>query len=562
MTNRYIVLLFVSVIAACLTSCNKLSNNDNLIKISRIINDSPEQARTLLNEIDRASLDQRDRQFYDFLDLKTNDKLYVDHTSDSTIVRLIAYYKDTSLYPEILYYGGRVYSDLGDYPTSLKYFHEALDIIPDSRDNLILKSHALSQTGRLLNTLRMYDNAIPYIEEALKIDSIESKIYNLAYDNQLLGAILIHQKQYDKAEKYINKAYDFSLKLTDEDIANMRMYQSAVQLKKGNVDSALVLIRGLPSKVDPVSRNAALICASDIYMANDIPDTAYAYAHKLIESQNINNLKNGYRNLLSKKLINLVPTDSLQTYVSKYADELDNFYKLNDLKQSIIQESFYNYQFHEKERIKVEQKNAGLKIIIIIVVGVLLISMIIILALRNRRNKLLLRLNQTINELNQLREDTVDLTSDKRNSQIVKSDDVQQLRNQINFQIQLLTEQNKNIPISQEILNSDIYKKIKDYLAKGKPISESSEIWAELDSIVCHAYPRFRKRVYLLADQKLKEPEYRLLLLIKSGITPTQTLTLLGRTKGAISYRRKRLNEVLFGGEIDLTQIDDVIRCI
>lgn len=51
----------------------------------------------------------------------------MEHTSDSLILDVIDYYSsndDRNLYPEVLYYGGRVYSDLGDYPTSLSYFRK------------------------------------------------------------------------------------------------------------------------------------------------------------------------------------------------------------------------------------------------------------------------------------------------------------------------------------------------------------------------------------------------------------------------------------------------------
>ena len=62
--------------------------------------------------------------------MKIADKNYVTHTSDSLILRVIDHeesHKGDGRYAEALYYGGRVYSDLGDYPTSLKYFQQSLE---------------------------------------------------------------------------------------------------------------------------------------------------------------------------------------------------------------------------------------------------------------------------------------------------------------------------------------------------------------------------------------------------------------------------------------------------
>ncbi|MDE6336364.1 MAG: tetratricopeptide repeat protein, partial [Muribaculaceae bacterium] len=85
---------------------------------------------------------------------------------------MIKYYSshNKELHPEALYYGARVYSDLGDYPTALKYFQEALDHLPSDTKDIDLKSRILSQTGRLLNTLRLYQEAIPYVESTLELD--------------------------------------------------------------------------------------------------------------------------------------------------------------------------------------------------------------------------------------------------------------------------------------------------------------------------------------------------------------------------------------------------------
>ena len=78
-----------------------------------------------------SSFDEEQRMYYDLLDLKVNDKMYVRHTSDSLIKRITAFYEtygDRDKLLESYYYMGRVYRDLNDAPEALKYFQKALDV--------------------------------------------------------------------------------------------------------------------------------------------------------------------------------------------------------------------------------------------------------------------------------------------------------------------------------------------------------------------------------------------------------------------------------------------------
>ena len=91
---------------------------------------NPEEARPLLDRLrDSLSLfDEEQHMYYDLLDLKVNDKMYVRHTSDSLIKRITAFYEtygDRDKLLESYYYMG-VYRDLNDAPEALKYFQKAL----------------------------------------------------------------------------------------------------------------------------------------------------------------------------------------------------------------------------------------------------------------------------------------------------------------------------------------------------------------------------------------------------------------------------------------------------
>lgn len=229
--------------------CSGTGHDSRLEDVAGIVADSPQKAMLRLDSIDPAKLSEHDRHYYDFLSIKARDKAYILHTSDSLILDVIGYYsshRGSGLYPEVLYYGGRVNSDLGDYPTALRYFQDALDATPDDDVHLPLRGYIVSQMGGLLNQIRLYNQAIPYVEESIRIDTLTNDTFGLAHDLNLLGAIYMHQQEFDTADVYYKQAFDLSRHLRLKDQIIMKVYLAANQYCMGNNDSALSLIRGLP----------------------------------------------------------------------------------------------------------------------------------------------------------------------------------------------------------------------------------------------------------------------------------------------------------------------------
>ena len=117
------------ILAICLlmVGCSETEHDTRLKEIAEIVSDSPQEALLSLDSIDCQTLSESDRHYYDLLTIKAKDKAYIDHTSDSLILDVISYYENNSprsLYAEALYYGGRVYSDMGDAPTGQRTYHD------------------------------------------------------------------------------------------------------------------------------------------------------------------------------------------------------------------------------------------------------------------------------------------------------------------------------------------------------------------------------------------------------------------------------------------------------
>lgn len=217
-------ILLLTAVCLCLVGCRGSSGHDaHLTAINDSTGVNPEWAVAALKTLDAATLSDDDRHFYDLLTVKAADKAYIRHTSDSLILSTIEYYRDndTDLLPEALYYGGRVNSDLGDYPAALSYFQDALDITPP--ENTQHLGCLTSQTGRLLGAVRQYHQSIPFLEEALRCDSIEKDTFSLAFDHQLLGATFINIKDFKVARLHIDKAVEYARSLKEYDRADINI---------------------------------------------------------------------------------------------------------------------------------------------------------------------------------------------------------------------------------------------------------------------------------------------------------------------------------------------------
>ena len=118
-------LIFLPILIGLMCgACSKKSPVDAKFEEINILCDTdPHIAMSMLDSIDYGVLSTADRHRYDLLSIKSRDKAYVRHASDSLILDVVEYYdghRKSGLYPEALYYGGRVYSDIGDLPTALE----------------------------------------------------------------------------------------------------------------------------------------------------------------------------------------------------------------------------------------------------------------------------------------------------------------------------------------------------------------------------------------------------------------------------------------------------------
>ncbi len=542
--------------------CRPRQHDQRLANVEATISKSPKEALALLDSIDITTLSEADRYYYDFLSVKAGDKAYIEHASDTTILKVIDYYadKDNALYVEALYYGGRVYSDMGDTPTALQYFHEALDNFPEDSPDLDLKANILSQTGRLLTSINLFDEAVPYIEKAIAIGEQCRDTLNMVYDIQLLGGTYRRAREFNRAELLLSKALDLSSNLPPSIKAKSRMALAEIKFQQGANDSALELIRSSIDYVSPMSRNNALAYASDIYLMKGILDTAYIYACELLHSPYSINKSTAYQTLLSPELRNLIPLDTIHQYISEYREFLENYYDSNEMQLAINEQNFYNYQLHEREREKAETFSARLIKWIFGISFLCFILAVTILYYKNKTKKTLLKLHIALNNIDKLNEN---ISAGNHNLNSTNNiEDEHELREKLKDKLLSIYHKNGDMLLSKTILDSDVYNKLLEHIKDEKIISHDDTFWKELEETIIKSSPDFKNNLQLLVQSHLTTIDYHTALLIKCHIQPSQMAILLGRTRSAIVSRRATLSIKIFGEKIGTKVIDHIIRLL
>ena len=569
---------FAILIAVALFACSRNSNK-KLEEIDALCDSDPRLAMSMLDSIDYMHLSSADRHRYDLLSIKSRDKAYVRHTSDSLILDVIEYYdghRKFGLYPEALYYGGRVYSDIGDLPTALEYFQKAIDATPDNRKHLRFKLNVLNQTGRLLHSLRLDSAAIEYLEKSLILnDILKENDSRVAVTHTSLGNSYRNIHDIRNARLHIDKAIRYSCDLSAQRQASVLINLADILTYEGKLDSALNVIRPLPSTVDSLALPECLAVASEIYRDADILDTAYMYARQLTKLKDPSNKRTGYKVIFSEKLRNYVPKDTLIDLISKYKNTIEEYLNNHEGENAIVQNTRYNYGVHERERRKAEKKLYIYALVAAIAAIVSLILLALMLYRKFKKADTEASLATTINILKdspyihfpvkasgiQIEDgETLSTEREMQNENIdpdnaatrkasneytesVEQENLVEIKKRILSGIRTSDDKTITSLVNPAIRNSQTYRALMEKVNSNDciTISEEETVFKDLEKIIESVSNGFSYRLRILTEDRITPSENRVAMLIKCGFTPLQTAVLLGKQKNTISSHRRNL---------------------
>lgn len=575
-----------------LSGCGETTRNPVLERLDKMAKVNSRVELDSLYSISKDELSKEDKVYYDFLSVKLADKALIHHTSDSIILPVIDYYSahgPKERYAEALYYGGRVYHDIGDFPSAIEYYGEALNQIEGNKESLKLKGNILSQMSSLLNAMRLFNEARRYISMAIEVDKKLNDTVNLMYDLEVLGLNLMNSRNYDAAEHLFRKALNISNEKHHDAALWDSAHIAAVKNYKTETDSAVRFIKNIPHKVmnvdkyDNDTRQLVYSYAADIYRCAGMPDSAYKYALELVKIKDAKNLKKGYAILLSDELKDLVPDDSIRAYVRHYKNAVESYMNSRGDANALIQNTQYNYSIVERDKQKALEKKRMIERWLALSVIVLLLAIIAVIYYRDKSNRTLIRLRSALDSSRELRkqleagdakgEDSGPESEPTAESAVGSVTEVttvvapeataEDLRRQLIDELTAVCDsKKKRLPLSPEIENSQAYAQLQEHIKEKRAIPDTSPLWGELHSVIIEASPNFDRRLQLLSPGKIKTDAYRIMLLIKCGVTPTQLCVLIGRAKGTLSTRRRILGLRFTDSEISPTMFDNLVYAL
>lgn len=533
---------------------------DNLTRIIRLADTDHEAAAVALDSVDTTAFSEYDRNLYSLIRIKIADKSYQKHKSADEIEQVIDYFRrhtEDFLYAEALYYAGRVNSDMGDRQMALMYFNEAEKALEGDTSNYILWGNIMSQTGRLLDDIRDYSDSRKYIKRVIQAERQRNDFSNLVYDTDLLGFSFLHSGDHDSAMLCFKDAYALAEHISPDYCLRERMLIAYVHNYRDRMDSALLLIRGIPEKITKEDRSLALALASDIYYRNEIYDTAYVYARQLSDIVGDANRAAAFKTLLKPGVVGYVHPDSVYGLVSKFSEIVqDNLYNEGDT-LAAINLAKYNYDKREN-RLKASEKKLRYTAIIwiLIIMTTIVATTIIIHTLRKRSRQ---QLNESIvlqknlqrevdNLMKQLetlsRENPIrdsESTPNPHELKIVADTDSRLQRDSLIDQLIQISNQCPDLPLSETLINSDVYKQLPSRVEDAELIPERYTFWSELEAAVTEAYPNFMDRLYILTNGQIDSIDKQIAMLTKCSVKLSIIAKIIGRGKSATSIRRREL---------------------
>ena len=285
-------ILLILLVALCgLTSCTSRSSSVSLFtEVDSLLENYPDSALVLLQNIDAADLSNSQQAEYALLMVQAMDKNYISYTSDSLIMIAVDYYEGRAhkidQQAKSYYYLGRVYEGLGDDVAATEAYLSTLNIMGEKG---VSKLHLYTNInlGSCYYYQDLYERAMERYRRAYDIGLEIGNTSDLFYPLRSMGNLYASQNRPDSALFFYNKSLDLAEQVGDSvfaaivlsDIAqfyNMReMYSEANEYISRAIDHS------------PNSAQSYYYLKGDILSKINQFDSAQYYLDKSLDINNL-----------------------------------------------------------------------------------------------------------------------------------------------------------------------------------------------------------------------------------------------------------------------------------
>lgn len=263
--------IYVSTLLCLIFACsNHNETNDKLTKAESYIQEKPDSSLYILNSIDtRTICSSEQKAKYALLYSQALDKNLIDVTDDSLINIAVDFYrKDEDIEKRFLayFYQGRVYSNAGDNTKAILSYTQAERLVNDI--NIPYATGLLyARIGEIFFLQYDYPKSLDAYTKALQYYTLADKKSHQIYTKINIGQIYLNYKQYDKAERIITEALEWS-------------FQNNKNLCQGCIDilSTIYVDTNNESKLDSLLNSKQIKgCGDDL---QTLQAKAYLFARK------------------------------------------------------------------------------------------------------------------------------------------------------------------------------------------------------------------------------------------------------------------------------------------
>ena len=549
-----------------------------------LMNTRPDSALTLLESIadTLAMLPEEARMYHSLLTIQAKDKLYITHTSDSLINRIVSFYEDDGDSDRLMmayFYQGSTYRDMNDAPRALKAFQQAVDLnVP----NLDLLAKTYNQMGTLFMYQGLHDEVIQVNRKAIEAYLALGKRNKISYAQRDIARMYDVKKMSDSALHYYKEACHTALNDNDS-IRHDEIFSEmgGFLYETGNLTEAKRILKQM--ELSGHIRNKAHIYSILGHLYDDLQlwDSSYLYKTKVLEHGSIDKVYSSY--------VGLSLLEQKKGNPEKAIRYLRLALKLNDSIQRTTQteaiakiNALYNYQHTEAENTRLmlekEKQKNWILIMLISLISTISIGAGIIFRQKQKKEQALSRAEkrrkleeeryqssqaairdneQKIKELDLLLENA------KRKNDHLQQElfDAQQQKLKAHNEAIVLWNKEQKIRLTA-FKTSDIYKEIlqasRDEEMNMTPLKQPDK-WIIIQEHIDSIYPEFTGRLHKLCPS-LSDTDVQVCYLAKMGITPSGIGRILKLSRQAISNIRKRIMQKIGAITGEMSNFDHFIE--
>lgn len=544
----------LSIISASCTNTN--INHPELQAAKEMIDQNPDSALILLNEIKPYQLINEDQRMYRrLLIIEATDKAYLSPKDDKEITQVLNYFigKDRlkNIHPEVYYYAGRTYSELREDDKALEFFNKALRELR-LHPNIELENCIHAQLGTLYSTHGLRKH---YLREFQMHLRLTDSVYNKANDNnhlrERIGAHMTLAAAYRQARLVDSSLYLYSQlkpqveRLNDSVITTIYYTQLALAYLHGNdyvkADSILRL-------APKAANRASLPSVESIFNLFAVRRDGGKVNEKTTEGLLSNpNLEIQYHAALTLAKLAQERKDGerLLKYAQKIFEIDEKFQKEYNENALAEMEKILDQTQLENDNLMLTLSNQKKEIWLIISIFsiVLLIAVIIIYhkhaSQKQIQNKLEVEKlkNENSRHIKELEEEIADLNTVYEQTRRAAEEKQIELQRQIDLQNDIEQKRRKGEQLEAELRLAKIREVIIDKLTTPKEKVTQSDL-ANLRKAISLRYPGFFET---LAKMKIPNDNLTDAMFIKLQLPHKLVANHFCKTASAITNSRRRL---------------------